>query len=51
VAHDRHVEGLFSRLEWRRFFAEAGLAAQSSLDQWQRDVFIAQPIPSSARRE
>jgi trans-aconitate methyltransferase len=44
VVHDRHVEGLFSRAEWIASFAGAGLSAQSSLDAWNRDVFIATPI-------
>ena len=41
VVHDRHVEGLFSRGQWLEWFAEAGLNAASSLDEWGRDVFIA----------
>jgi SAM-dependent methyltransferase len=49
VRHDRHIEGLFSRAEWLESFREAGLAAQSSLDPWQRDVFIARPILSTTR--
>lgn len=43
VFHDRHVEGLFGRADWLRWFAEAGLASQSTLDAWQRDVFLATP--------
>jgi SAM-dependent methyltransferase len=46
VAHDRHIEGLFGREEWRQFFGEAGLSVASSLDPWNRDVFIAQPSGS-----
>ena len=41
IEHDRHVEGLFSRSEWVSMFAAAGLAATSSIDPWDRDVFIA----------
>jgi hypothetical protein len=40
AAHDRHVEGLFGRDRWLRWFAEAGLSAHSSLDPWGRDVFV-----------
>lgn len=43
VVHDRHVEGLFSRARWLRWFDAAGLPAHSSLDPWGRDVFIATP--------
>lgn len=41
VEHDRHVEGLFSRAEWASMFAAAGLLGASSVDPWNRDVFIA----------
>ncbi len=41
VAHDRHVEGLFARDQWLRWFAQAGLPAQSSRDSWGRDIFVA----------
>jgi hypothetical protein len=43
VVHDRHVEGLFSRASWLRWFEEAGLSAESSIDRWNREVFIARP--------
>jgi trans-aconitate methyltransferase len=46
VVHDRHTEGLFSRARWLDWFREAGLAAQSSLDAWSRDVFLARPLES-----
>jgi trans-aconitate methyltransferase len=46
VAHDRHVEGLFSREEWMNSFAAAGLDVTRSIDPWNRDVFIAKPRPS-----
>ncbi len=44
VFHDRHVEGLFARAQWLDLFAQAGLAATSEIDPWQRDVFIAMPM-------
>jgi hypothetical protein len=47
VEHDRHVEGLFSRAEWASMFAAAGLVATSSVDPWDRDVFIARRQPLS----
>jgi SAM-dependent methyltransferase len=40
MVHDRHMEGMFPRARWLEWLREAGLPAQSSLDQWQRDVFI-----------
>lgn len=40
VAHDRHVEGLFSRAQWLQWFGEAGIPARISPDPWGRDVFI-----------
>jgi trans-aconitate methyltransferase len=43
AVHDRHVEGLFSRHEWQEFFAGAGLDATSTLDPWNRDLFLATP--------
>ena len=39
VESDRHVEGLFARASWLTWLREAGFAAESRLDQWQRDVF------------
>lgn len=38
--YDRHIEGLFARAQWLEWFAAAGLAAATSLDRWNRDVFI-----------
>jgi SAM-dependent methyltransferase len=46
VAHDRHVEGLFARARWLRWFADAGLSARSVVDPWGRDIFIAKPAES-----
>lgn len=43
VVHDRHVEGLFPRDSWLRWFREAGLSPESSIDRWGRTVFIARP--------
>jgi hypothetical protein len=42
--YDRHVEGLFPKAQWLAWFAEAGLVAHSSLDPWNRDVFIARSV-------
>jgi Methyltransferase domain len=38
--YDRHVEGLFPRAQWLRWFAEAGLPADCETDLWGRDVLI-----------
>jgi SAM-dependent methyltransferase len=43
VVHDRHVEGLFPRDSWLRWFREAGLPAKCSTDCWNRNIFIASP--------
>jgi hypothetical protein len=43
VVHDRHVEGLFPRASWFAAFDAAGLRAESSIDQWGRDIFVASP--------
>jgi SAM-dependent methyltransferase len=45
VAHDRHLEGLFSRTQWLHWFTEAGLAAHSSVDPFGREIFIARRQP------
>jgi SAM-dependent methyltransferase len=37
---DRHIEGLFSRAQWLRWLAEAGLPAEPETDPWGRDVLI-----------
>ena len=44
TVHDRHVEGLFARARWLDWFAEAGLSAHTTLDPWDRDVFVATPV-------
>jgi SAM-dependent methyltransferase len=41
VAHDRHVEGLFSRTQWLRWFEEAGIPARGSVDPFGREIYIA----------
>jgi len=51
VEHDRHVEGLFSRAQWLRWFAEAGLSVRSETDPWRREVFIASPSGSPPRAD
>jgi SAM-dependent methyltransferase len=40
VEHDRHVEGLFSRMRWLEWMSEAGLTARGEPDPWGREVFI-----------
>lgn len=44
VVHDRHVEGLFSRARWLQWFEDAALSASSSIDPWDRDIFIGKPV-------
>ena len=44
TVHDRHIEGLFARARWLEWFAEAGLSAHSTVDPWDRDVFVATPL-------
>ena len=47
VEHDRHVEGLFSRVDWLRLLSEAGFHARvvpfehSELDPGSHEVFVA----------
>ena len=50
VAHDRHVEGLFSRSEWLRWFAEAGIPAQGIVDSIGRQIFVGTREVTEARR-
>jgi len=40
VEHDRHVEGLFARADWLKWFEEAGLSARSWHDSSGRDIFL-----------
>jgi SAM-dependent methyltransferase len=47
VVHDRHIEGVFPRASWVEWFAECGLSATSSIDRWERDVFVARPMKSN----
>jgi SAM-dependent methyltransferase len=44
VVHDRHVEGLFPRSHWVEWLRDVGLSAESSIDEWGRDVFVARPV-------
>ncbi len=48
VVHDRHVEGLYSRARWLGWFEAAGLPAESTIDAWDRDVFVARPIATGS---
>lgn len=42
VTHDKHTEGIFTRLAWRESFARAGFKPPNLfVDPWQREVFIA----------
>ena len=41
LVHDRHVEGLFPRTTWLDQLRAAGFAAQSTRDEWGRELFIA----------
>ncbi len=47
VEHDSHVEGLFSRADWLRFFSDAGFEARavpfehSELEAGSHEVFVA----------
>ena len=40
IEHDRHVEGLFGRERWLRWFADAGITARASEDRFGRVVFL-----------
>lgn len=48
VVHDRHLAGLFSRASWMRWFRAAGLVAQSAIDPWGREIFIARHADARA---
>lgn len=48
AVHDRHIEGLFSRVDWLRWLAEAGFADvravpfdHSELESGAHEVFVA----------
>lgn len=43
AAHDRHVEGLFSREEWLAAFDAVGLDVTRVEDPWRHDIFLARP--------
>jgi hypothetical protein len=49
MLHDRHVEGLFSVDRWLQWFRDAGIPAVSTLDPWNRHVFIARPAGVTPR--
>lgn len=51
VEHDRHVEGLFSRAQWLKWFAEVGLSVRYEADPWGRDVFIGTRSGSAPRTD
>jgi hypothetical protein len=40
VDHDRHQFGLFARAAWLQWLEQAGFAATSRPDPWDRDVFV-----------
>jgi SAM-dependent methyltransferase len=44
VEPDRHVEGLFPRAAWLAWLHDAGFAASTRLDPWERDVFSGRKI-------
>jgi hypothetical protein len=50
AAHDRHVEGLFSRSQWLRWFAEAGIPAQGIVDSVGRQIFMGTREVTETRR-
>jgi hypothetical protein len=45
VGYDRHVEGLFSREEWLGLLRDVGFETETTMDAWERDVFIATRRP------
>lgn len=40
VVHDRHIEGVFSRVQWLGWFEEAGIPAHSEADSFGREIFL-----------
>lgn len=40
VDMDRHTFGIFARARWLFWLEEAGFAARSRMDPWNRDVFV-----------
>ena len=40
MVHDRHLEGLFARADWLRWFEEVGTPATAQPDPFGREVFI-----------
>lgn len=47
VIHDRHIEGLFSRDRWLRWFDEAGIPARSETDPFGREIFVGSKTPAT----
>ncbi len=45
VVHDCHIEGLFSRAQWLRWFDEAGIPARSDTDPFGREIFLGRKTP------
>jgi len=43
VEHDQHVEGVFSLAQWQGWFEATGLSVETSVDPWERHIFIARP--------
>ncbi len=50
AAHDRHVEGLFSRSQWLRWFEEAEILAQGIVDSFGREIFVGTREATRTRR-
>lgn len=44
VDSDRHREGLFPRAAWLTWMREAGFAASTRMDPWNRDVFTGRKL-------
>jgi len=41
VEHERHICGLFPRVEWVRLLHEVGFEPEVTHDQYGRDIFVA----------
>ena len=40
VVHDRHIEGIFSRVQWLRWFEDAGIPARTETDPFGWEIFL-----------
>lgn len=40
VVHNRHIEGIFSRVQWLRWFEDAGIPARTETDPFGREIFL-----------